>query len=718
MQQGQPSQEVRLHVLDYWRVIKTRKVFVLAIFLFVLLVTTVVTFLQPKIYTAVARIKVEQERPSVQVFEQQGIPNYDPYFLQTQYEILQSQKILHPVIQRLDLMKIWTDRRQPLPVATTDMAFLRLKQQLAVRRFRDTSLIEIAVLDADPQLAALIANTIADVFELERLDVKRQQVLKGILKLRDQLDQQHERLATAQAKVEKLRRELNVPIFGTGANNIKLTDQTLQQLESQLTLARVEAVGKETRVSELKKLSPIQLRNAIATIISDPNVQQLLQNLTDAETKIEGLKEDFGPEHPLVRSSISMRDKLREQLDARLEGIMRGFEVEYQMAQARVTELQRQLDEAKNASLALEGDKYLPFRNAQREEEDEIHTYQSLKSRIEQVSIETEVPRSPVEVIDRAEPPRVASKPKPVLNIALGVILGLVLGVGLAFFLELLDTSIKKMEDVERFLGLPVLGVIASEGQLIWRGTASPQHVESYRMLRTNIEFARGDKSPKSLSILSAGAGEGKSFTICNLATVYAQHGSRVLIVDSDLRRPSIHRNLDVGNEIGLTDYLADVKTVDEIILPTSVPNLSCITAGGGGQTKAALPLLTSQRMQQLIDQVSKQFDIVLYDTPPVLAVSDAAVVANEVGCSIMVVQHRRYPRAMSMRAKLAIENAGGHLMGVVVNNVTVGQDESYYYYHDHYDRYLQTDTPGQRAAAPTAPSAKPKDPVEWQGKY
>jgi capsular exopolysaccharide synthesis family protein len=239
-------------------------------------------------------------------------------------------------------------------------------------------------------------------------------------------------------------------------------------------------------------------------------------------------------------------------------------------------------------------------------------------------------------------------------------------------------------------------------------------------MLRANVEFARGPDGPKSIALLSAGAGEGKSFTITNLACVYAQHGVRVLIVDSDLRRPSIHKNLNLSNTTGLTDYLSGQKGIDEIIQPTNIPNLFAITAGGGGQTKAALPLLTSQRMDALINHVARQFDIVLYDTPPVLAVSDAAIVANEVGAAILVVQHRRYPRAMSIRAKHTIEHAGGRLLGVVVNNINLGQDESYYYYHDHYDRYLNP--PESVAPKPAAPApagrAAAADELELPGKY
>ncbi len=713
MDSTQAAPEVRLHFLDYWRVIRTRKAIVFAVFVLVVLVASVVTYFQPKIYMSATRIQVEQERPSVAVFTQQQMPSYDPYFLQTQYEIIQSQKILYPVIQRLELQKRYAEGGQPLPLET---AIKRLKANLGVRRYRDTSLIEISVLDKDPAQAAEIANTIAEIFESDRLDVKRQQTARGLEKLRDEIVQQQARLQTAQQKVEELRKQLDVPVFGNAANESTLTEQNIQQLESRLIDARVEAAAKETRLKELKDLSPKQLRNAITTIINDPNVQTLLQNLSDAELKLEVLKEDYGPDHPNVRSAIAQRDKLQEQLDARLEGVMRGFQVEYQMAQAQVAVLQKQMDDLKNANLTVESDKYLPFRNAQREEDMEMQLYQTLKQRIQQTSIEMEVPRSPVEVVDRAEVSLVPVKPNIWLNVALGAIAGLLMGVGLAFFIEFLDTSVKRMEDVERYLGLPVLGVVAQQAGLLGRDEVSPAHIEAYRMLRTNIEFAKGKDAIKSLCVLSAGPGEGKSFTIANLAYTFAQHGSRVLVVDSDLRRPGVHKYLGANNDVGLAEYLSGEKTVGQIIQATRVPNVSIISSGGGDKAKSALPMLTSQRMEQLIGEVGAQFDIVLYDTPPVLGVSDAAVVAREVGTAILLIQHRRYPRAMSLRARQVIENSGGKLLGVVVNNVNVGQDETYYYYHDSYEHYLHAP---KGKSPPAAAGEKSKSgEIEWQGKY
>jgi polysaccharide biosynthesis transport protein len=703
------GQETRLHFLDYWRVIKTRKVIVFLVFLLVVLTVFTITLFQPKVYMVSARIKVEPERPNVQVFTATDIPSYDPFFLQTQFEIIQSQKILYPVAQRLNLQR--TDRGVDLPM---DAAVTRLKSQLSVRRFRDTSLIEIGVYGTDGRKAADIANTIAEVFERDRLEVKRQQTQKGLDKLRDEALQQEEQVRKAQEKVEKLRKELDVPVFGT----VKLSDMTIQELQRQLTSARVEEVSRETRLDEVKKLDVRQLRSTISMLISDNIVQNLLQSLSDLETKLETMKQDYGPENPAVLSMLAMRDKQEQQLDERLQGIIRGFEVDYQMAKARVDELQKQVDDAKSANLVLESERYRPFVNAQREEELQTRLYEAIKMRIQQASIEMEVPRSPVEVLDRAEPPAPQAyvRPNMWLNVAMGTFVGLVLGVALAFFIEFLDTSIKKIDDVERYLGLPVLGVVGQQAGLLNSGDVSAAHLEAYRMLRTNIEFARPDGAATSLCVLSSGAGEGKSFTIANLAYVYAQHGMRVLVVDSDLRRPGVHQYLGAANDRGLAQYLMGTKTIAEIIQTTKTPNLSVIAAGSELTAKEALPLLTSRRMAELTEQVGQQFDIVLYDTPPVLGVSDAAIIAREVGRAILVIQHRRYPRNMAQRAVQVIQNAGGKLLGVVVNSVQVGQDETYYYYHDQFEPY-QRSTPRKTEPVAAAKPA-PSDQIGLSGKY
>jgi capsular exopolysaccharide synthesis family protein len=658
----------------------------------------------------------EQERIAVSVFDREVSPGYDPYFLQTQYEIIQSQKILYPVIERFELQKKW-GRNQPLPM---DLALQVLKDSLGVRRFRDTSLIEISVESVEPSLAAQLANAIAEVFSTERLELRRKETQRGLDKLQEKLKQQEAKVQAAQQKVERVRRELNVPVFGA----VKLSDMTIQQLEQQQTAAKVEMVSRESRLQELQKLSPQDLRNAATSIFNDANLALLLQNFDTVELQLERLKQQFGPEHPDLRSVLAQHEKLQLQIDTRIRGLMRGFEVDYKMTQTRYAELAKQLEELKKASLAQDSEAYLAYRNAQRAEESETRLCETMKAQFEQETVKLELPRSPVELIDRAEVPLFPVRPSMGLNLVLATVVGLVLGIALAFLVEFLDTGVKVMEDVEQYLGLPVLGVIPRDVIQLGRPDSSPGDLEVYRMLRANIDFSQPDAQHKSLAILSAGAGEGKSFTVTNLAFVYAQQGSRVLVVDSDLRRPTTHKLLGVDRHDGLSDFLSGGKRVEEIIRTTNLTNVWLIPAGSPKSSQLALPLLTSQRMQQLIKDVSQRFDVVLYDTPPVLGISDAAIIAREVGNAVLVMRHQRFPRHVSLRARKLVENAGGKWLGVIVNHCHVGQEEAYYYDHDRHEHYLHDiegdgEAPSEKKDGGTSTSTARSDKKgDFESKY
>src|ERR1051325_6820875 len=308
-----------------------------------------------------------------------------------------------------------------------------------------------------------------------------------------------------------------------------------------------------------------------------------------------------------------------------------------------------------------------------------------------------------VKIVQHAIQNRQAVSPNKPLNIALGIIIGLVVGVGLAFFIEYLDTSVKTIDDVERSLQSPVLGVIPQNvGLLFDEGSESP-HAEAYRVLRTNLLFSRKDDKLNSVAIVSAGAGEGKSTTVFNLAAVFAQSGQRVIVVDSDLRRPTLHKMLRVTNNIGLTNYLLKQNTLEEVIQTTSLPTLDFMASGK--LPSSSLGILSSTQMRDLITELKQHYDFVFFDSPPVMGVSDASILASEVDMTLQVIQYRRYPQPMNIRAKQLIEKVGGNLVGIVLNNINMSQDESYYYYsgyyHDYYSKNEEMEpTPGTDQAA------------------
>jgi capsular exopolysaccharide synthesis family protein len=284
-----------------------------------------------------------------------------------------------------------------------------------------------------------------------------------------------------------------------------------------------------------------------------------------------------------------------------------------------------------------------------------------------------------VEVINPAEPSAKVVSPKLKWNIVFGIVGGLIIGIGLAFFIEYLDTSVKTIDDVERALQAPVLGVIPQNvGHLIFEGPDSP-HAEAYRVLRTNILFSQKDPKLNTITIVSAGAGEGKSTTIFNLATIFAQNGSRVLIVDSDLRRPSLHKILKVSNAIGATNYLLKQNSLEEVIQTTPLPTLDFLPSGK--LPSSSMGVLSSAQMKELIRDLKRRYDYVFFDSPPIMGVSDASILASEVDIVMQVIQYRRYPQPMTIRAKQMIEKVGGNLLGIVLNNINMASDENYYYY-------------------------------------
>jgi capsular exopolysaccharide synthesis family protein len=306
-------------------------------------------------------------------------------------------------------------------------------------------------------------------------------------------------------------------------------------------------------------------------------------------------------------------------------------------------------------------------------------------------------------------------RPNKPRTIALGIIIGLTVGIGLAFFIEYLDTSVKTIDDVERTLQAPVLGVIPQNvGYLIDEGSESP-HAEAYRVLRTNLLFSRKDEKRNTVAIVSAGAGEGKSTTVMNLATVFAQSNQRVLIVDSDLRRPTLHKMLRVTNNLGLTNYLLKQNTLEEVIQTTGVPSLDFMASGR--LPSSSLGILSSAAMKDLIGELKQRYDYVFFDSPPIMGVSDASILASEVDMTLQVIQYRRYPQPMNIRAKQLIEKVGGNLVGIVLNNINMSQDESYYYYSGYYhDYYSKNEETTEVAAADKANGEKAK--VEIKQKY
>jgi polysaccharide biosynthesis transport protein len=688
-----PTTESKLHFLDYWRIIRIRKTVILAVFLLVVLTTTAVTFILPEHYASTVRIEVGKDTTDIAPLLQgmHAEAGFDPYFIQTEFEKIQSKRVIYQVLSNLNLIGLYSGRIGKEVSLKTNEAYQVLLKNVSVRQSRNTSLIEIKVYDEDPVLASKIANEIAEVYRVNRESRKMDASARSIKVLEQQATNQFMRVQEAQAKVDKLRQDLKVGDIDTGSGSIvqTLEPETVRGNERMRMDAYAQFIYYSAilnKLNELERKSRSELREAIPAAYPDTQLTDLLGSLHKAENEYAIIVNELGPEHVRFQSVSNLLANLNQQVDARVTGVLHGLRAVAEANKTRAEELQKIVDEARDKD-AKKMAEYRPYFQAKQDLETENRIYETIRLRILQENVDAKLPKDTiVQVTDPAEPDRRPVRPNVPLNIALGIIVGLIMGFGLAFFIEYLDTSVKTIDDVERALQAPVLGVIPQNvGSLLDEGPDSP-HAEAYRVLRTNLLFSRKDPKLNSLTVVSGGAGEGKSTTIFNLATVFAQNGNRVLVVDSDLRRPSLHKLLEVSNSIGLTNYLLKQNTLEEVVQTTNLPTLHFLPSGK--LPSSSLGILNSTQMKEFIQTVKQRYDFVFFDSPPIMGVSDASILASEVDLSLLVIQYRKYPQAMTLRAKQMVEKVGGNLLGVVLNNINISQDSYYYYYSGYYYDY------------------------------
>jgi capsular exopolysaccharide synthesis family protein len=712
-------QETRLHFLDYWRIIRIRKTVILAVFLLVVITATVVTLMYPESFGATTEITVEQERTDISPLE--GGPaagqGYDPYFLQTEFKVIQSHAVLSNVIQTMDLNNVWGKKfnnGQPLKESDTEALILR---NLELNPLRNTKVIDIRGFGDNPEEAAKLANQVAESYRKYRLDLYDEIKSRGIKSLQLQLEEQQARVEIAQSNVDRLRTELGISDANGNATgpSQSLSFKTLDQLMTEKVQREAEYQEQIALLASLQSMTnePEKLKAALPVAYQDGQLGSLLTDLNTAQQDLLKLKGDFQPDHPKYQSAKAQVDDLTTKVSNRIGGILVGLQVKANASKAHLDSIISNIAEAKQEDIETAA-KDAPYYAAKQKLASEQVWLEALRKKTGEEKVDKELPTGRmVTIIQPAVLEQRPVRPNKPLNIGLGVIFGLVVGIGLAFFIEYLDTSVKTIDDVERTLQAPVLGVIPQNIGLIMDEGAESPHAEAYRVLRTNILFSRKDDNLNTVVVVSAGAGEGKSTTVFNLATIFAQNGSRVLVVDSDLRRPTLHRMINVTNSIGLTNYLLKQNTLDEVIQTTKIPTLHLMASGK--LPSSSLGILSSNQMKDLISELKGRYDFVFFDSPPIMGVSDASILASEVDMTLQVIQYRRYPQPMNIRAKQMIEKVGGNLVGIVLNNINMSQDESYYYYSGYYQDYYKNEN---KPETETAPKGGDGGPLDIKSKY
>lgn len=701
---------------DFLQLLRLRKALIALILALVLVTTIAVTAFLPKWYLATTKIRVEKPEGEVKLFQTQSNSYYDPYFLQDQFRIMQSEKILYPVIENLRLgerLAPLLDASGPLPAAITYRYLTR--EMLRVESQRNSSLIEINVFAQDAALAADIANEIARVYSDDRISFATAEQREGLAHLRKELEAQEQVVSAQRDAVEKLRNDLNISGVDLNARYSDMEIETLRQMQNSLIALSVDAIGRRTRWERFRNIAPEERLSLVnSELIQDTNIQNLLQAYLLADQNVTKLAGRLGEAHPDLVSAIENRAKIREQLDNQLRGYESALEIAYKEADSRVAELKEQLSQAKVEQILSARERMRPFEEAAQRLEDETRLLTTLKLTLRQREIDFQVPKRTIEILNTAEPARRPSRPSWPLNLSFALLFGSLLGVGAAVMLEYFDTSFRSVADVETRLKLPVLGVIPFQREPLGGDDEDPADAEPYRVLHTNLNLALKAGQPGSFVIFSAGPGEGKSTTLRRLAQLTGLAGERVILIDSDLRRPSQHRLADRPREPGLSEFLLDRQPLDAVIQKGIAPNLDFIPSGAvPGFT---LGLLHLNRLRELVATLRTRYDKIVFDSPPIIGVSDASVLASVVDGAVLLIQHRRNPQSMVLRAQQTVEALKTPLLGVVLTQVPVNTGGDYGYYTSNYSYYSEGGEKRKRGGAPKPRNGRPGEKAAREG--
>ncbi len=714
MNPSHQQSEASLHAVDYWQVVKNRYGVILLTLLLVFMTASVITYVMPKKYESFATIEVKPRGSSIEPLEGitgRSMPTMTPQFFGTEFEKIKSRNALKLVIEKLDLTTKWgMDFETALKV---------LRSIVDTQNIRGTDLISITVRHTNREDARDVTAEVALAYKEYRTDLESRTANKGINELKKAVRDQEDKVEERRKVITTISRTKNLPFVdrSMGGGQTPLDETKVQDYDrlSFLDLEK-EKMQLETQIESLLKYDSEQLLiYASGLDLPDNIIKNLYPQFLELKRQIDGLKASgLGDRHPTVQTNARVLTLMKSQLEEGVVNLRTRLQGQLETAKERLFKAETKMDESKKVAVET-GIDIQDYIDAKRNFETDQALLEQMKLKLISEEIDGGMTEDPVIVHDDPVISDSPVSPNVTLNLVLGAVVGLIFGVGIAFFLEYLDTSVKSLEDVERYLQVPVLAVIPKDVGILHKQNGMSPDAEAYRILRTNIEFNRKNPEDNAITVVSGGAGEGKSTTLVNLAYICAQGGYTTLMIDADLRRPRLHTFFDINNSVGLTNFLTTELMLEDVILQTPVDNLYFMPSGILPADAAGI--LNSRRMSELIQDVKQRFDLVLVDSPPILGVSDASVLASEVDLTMIVVQHRKLPRNMLLRVKQAVENVGGHVIGVVLNNVDVRSDSQYQYYTSYYTYYAPAESQigppvgkGNSAAQQTVSADSSKD--------
>lgn len=711
---------------EYWRTIQRHKWIVLATVMILTTIVTLGTVLTRPVFRARAKVEIGMDTsrimPGQRIMEVETASVFNPYFLQTQVDILRSRDLSRRVIQRLNL----TDHdefkgRAPetsasgLPINPQAGPNENEREVRLINAFqgrydvatgRQSRIVTLSFDAYDPKLASDVANAIAQ----EYISWSMENRLQGVSGAKEFLGKR-----VADAKEELQKSEEAYARYLAENRIISLDDKgniTVQRAE-QLNLQLAEVENERRSAEALYNRSKEVAADELPPVVGDLSVQGLARELAKQEQELANLSAKYQPSYPAVKQVQEQVKQLKTQLEDAKQRIVKNIETQFQVARKREADLKSALGQSKGEAIA-QNRQSMELSLLKQKADTDRKMYEDLQQRLQQAEVESDFRPANIRIIESAFVPISPVKPNKTLNIGLSLLVGLGLGVGLAFFREYLNNTINTAEDVERIIKLPSLGAIPSlqslaktqsfgasrnsmslapsNSELVSGHEPISSFAESYRALRTSLLLSSPERAPRTMLVTSSHPSEGKTTIVANTAISLAQTGARVLVLDADMRRPRCHKILNLKNETGLSTWLSRDIPFMHVIQEHDIPNLYAMTAGPIPPNPSEL--LSSVKLGVLIDQLLQHFDHIVIDSPPVIHVTDALIISPHVDGVVIVIKSSHTPREAVLRAKQALFDVNAKVFGVVLNCIDLNKEN--YYYNYKYSYYHSYEESGQ----------------------
>ncbi len=707
-----------LSLLDAWQILAKRKWTILTCLFITVVAVVTATFLITPIYRSTLTLQIEREPPKVVQYQSSFENETDAYqgyesFYRTQYELLKSRSLARRVIDLLGLGEdpvfmgkeqkqaqeepVWktllgwfkgTGQKEELPEKAEEKPDLVIMflGGLTVEPIRDSRLVNISYQSPSAELATRIVNTLADTYinmSLERRFESSSYARKFL----------EERLQQIKAKLEDSERDLAQ--YARRNQIITLDDQqniinkTVEELNTALAKAEADRIKTEADYQQAQRTDG----QGLSAILDNTLISKLQETKANLEAQYQEELNVLKPGYPKMQQLTSRLNQIQTKINEEVAKIRAAIRAKYESAKTNQSLLQAKLNEAKN-ELMENQQRSIQFNILKREVDTNRQLYDGLLQRYKEVGVAGGVGTNNISIVDKAEIPQRPFKPRLLLNAAIAIFLGLFGGILLAFLFDALDKTIK-LEELERLTGIPALGIIPR----ISRPTRRTQNTqalsllacedprstfaEAYRSVRTALQFSTVDGAPRVLAITSAQPKEGKTTVAITLAITFAQAGKKVLLIDADLRNPSLHRLLQLGNSVGLTNYLAADAQPVEVAHPVLLDNLFVIPSGP--LPPNPVELLSTPKMVALLSLAAERFDQVILDCPPVLGLADALILGNMAQATLLVMETGVTPRPVVQDALKRLRSARVHILGGVVNKLDTRSHSYGYHYHYYY---------------------------------